>query len=474
MTQTSQWQQEDKNRYLRLAIVILVPLSGVIVGLLGSQELVVVALGGMVALLSTIIVLRRPPVGVLGLVVLSFLVPTTIGTGTATNVHMIVPGLALVAGLFLVQVSTGPSYYIRPAVRSIYLSLFLFIAATLLAFLVGQLRWYSVDPAPMPAQLAQLAVLVLLPSLVPIMDRYFVSEQWLRRLVWLFLGLGSVQILLTFFPSVRQALSFVFIQSPKSSLFWIWIVCLAFGQAFFNRDLSGFWRVTMAGLTAAALYFSLAITFQWASGWLPPLIGLVSIMWAARPRVAAVATVLMLMLGVFFASDFVDLLLINEEYSAVTRLEAWKIVFGMVMERSPLFGFGPANYHFYTTEYSILGWNVAFNTHNQYIDLLAQTGLLGTAAFLWYAVSSGTLLWRLRGYHISSGFLRALSYSLFGGLIGMLASGMLADWFLPFVYNITLSGMRDAVPAWIFLGASLSLHKIASGNGGSGAVQRAS
>jgi O-antigen ligase len=326
----------------------------------------------------------------------------------------------------------------------------------------------------MSAQLAQLAILVLLPCLVPLMDRYFVTEQWLRRLVWLFLGLGSLQVVLTFFPSVRQALSFVFIQNPKSSLFWIWIVCLAFGQAFFNRDLAGFWRIVLAGLAAAALFIGLVISFQWASGWLPPLIGLISIMWAAKPRVAAVATVLALMLGAFFVSDFVDLLLINEEYSAVTRLEAWKIVTGMVMERSPLFGFGPANYHFYTTEYSILGWNVAFNTHNQYIDILAQTGLLGTAAFLWFSVSTGTLLWRLRGYQISSGFLRALSYSLFGGLIGMLASGMLADWFLPFVYNITLSGMRDAVPAWIFVGASLSLHKIASGNGGSGAVQRAS
>jgi hypothetical protein len=55
----------------------------------------------------------------------------------------------------------------------------------------------------------------------------------------------------------------------------------------------------------------------------------------------------------------------------------------------------------------------------------------------------------------------------------MLASGMLADWFLPFVYNITLSGMRDAVPAWIFVGASLSLHQIAASIDASGSVQRA-
>jgi hypothetical protein len=81
---------------------------------------------------------------------------------------------------------------------------------------------------------------------------------------------------------------------------------------------------------------------------------------------------------------------------------------------------------------------------------------------LWYSISTGGLLWRLRGYQRFSGFLRALSYSLFGGLIGMVASGMLADWLLPFVYNITLAGMRDAVPGWIFLGAALSLHRVAT------------
>jgi O-antigen ligase len=172
--------------------------------------------------------------------------------------------------------------------------------------------------------------------------------------------------------------------------------------------------------------------------------------------------VVMLILGVIFASEVVELLLINEEYSAVTRAEGWKIVIGMVMERAPLLGFGPANYRFYTTEYPILGWNVQFNSHNQYVDLLAQTGLLGTGAFLWYSISTGALLWRLRGYQRSSGFLTALSYSLFGGLIGMVASGMLADWLLPFVYNITLAGMRDAVPGWILLGAALSLHRLSS------------
>ena len=460
MIRPREWHQGSKNR--RLAIVVLVLLSGPIIGLFGSQQLIVMALGGIAALLSTVIVLKRPPVGLLGLIMLSFLVPITIGTGTGTVVNMSVVGLALVVGAFLLEVLTGESQNVRLTVPSIYLSLSFFIAATLLAFLVGQLPWYPVDPAPMTAQLAQLGVLVLLPCLIFMMDRYIVTEQWLRRLVWLFLGFGGVYIFLTFFPSVRAALSFVVVQSPNGPLFWVWMTCLAFGQAFFNSQLSGLWRVVLVGITAVSLYMGLVITPEWASGWLPALIGLTALVWAARPRLGAVATVFMLILGAIFASEVIDALLINEEYSAVTRVEAWKIIIGMVMERSPLLGFGPANYRFYTTEYPILGWNVQFNSHNQYVDLLAQTGLLGAAAFLWYSISTGALLWRLRGHQIFSGFLRALSYSLFGGLIGMVAAGMLADWLLPFVYNITLAGMRDAVPGWMFLGAALSLHRVVS------------
>lgn len=463
MIRTSEWQGGIKNRYLRWAILVLVPLSGLAVGLAGSQPLIIMALGGIVALSSAILILKRPPVGVLALIVLSFAVPITIGTGTGTNVYMIVPGLALVVGIFLIEVLTGKPLVLLPSVQPIYLSLLIFVAAGMLAFLAGQLPWYPEDPAPITAQLAQLMVLVLLPALVPLMDRYFRSELWLKRLIWLFLGLGTVQVFLTFFPSVRSALSFVLIQSPKSSLFWVWIVCLAFGQAFFNSELSRFWRLFLFGITATALFIGLGISFEWASGWLPPLIGLTALVGAAKPRVAAVAGVIMLVLGVLYASTVVDLLLINEEYSAVTRVEAWKIILKMVMERSPLLGFGPANYRFYTVEYPILGWSVQFNSHNQYVDLLAQTGILGTAAFLWYSVSTGTLLWRLREDRRLSGFMRALVLSVFGGLVGTLVAGMLADWVLPYVYNITLSGMRDAIPGWIFMGAALSLHRIAAG-----------
>ena len=46
-----------------------------------------------------------------------------------------------------------------------------------------------------------------------------------------------------------------------------------------------------------------------------------------------------------------------EQWSWVTRLEAWQIVLE-ISKASPIFGLGFANYHFYTKLIPIMGWYV--------------------------------------------------------------------------------------------------------------------
>jgi hypothetical protein len=43
-------------------------------------------------------------------------------------------------------------------------------------------------------------------------------------------------------------------------------------------------------------------------------------------------------------------------------------------------------------------------------------------------------------------------------LVATLVSGMLGDWFLPFVYNVGLAGMRSSILFWVFMGGLLSLY----------------
>jgi hypothetical protein len=159
------------------------------------------------------------------------------------------------------------------------------------------------------------------------------------------------------------------------------------------------------------------------------------------------------------------LLLADEEYSAMTRWEAWRIL-AEIVKVNPVLGLGPANYYHYTPLFPILGWAVNFNSHNQYVDIVAQTGLLGLSCFLWFVWELGRLGWRMR-VRVPDGFARAYLYGALGGLGGTLAAGLLGDWVLPFVYNIGLGGTRTSLLGWLFLGGLVVLEKLyASGDRG--------
>jgi O-antigen ligase len=145
-------------------------------------------------------------------------------------------------------------------------------------------------------------------------------------------------------------------------------------------------------------------------------------------------------------------------YSWVTRLEAWRILIEIV-KINPILGLGFGTYYWITPLFPILGWNVSFNSHSQYLDILAQTGILGLACFLWFVWEVGRLGWRLRD-RVPDGFPRAYVYSALGGLAGTLVAATLVDWILPFVYNIGLAGFRASILAWIFMGGLVSLNHI--------------
>jgi O-antigen ligase len=152
-------------------------------------------------------------------------------------------------------------------------------------------------------------------------------------------------------------------------------------------------------------------------------------------------------------------LVAGEQYSIDSRWVAYGIVLELARS-NPLLGLGMANYHFYTPLIPIWGWYVQFNSHNQYIDLIAQTGLIGLGCYFWFVAAVGRLGWRLRT-KVGDGFARAYVYGALGGLAGMLVAGWLGDWVLPFVYNIGLIGLRASLLGWMFLGGLLVIEKLA-------------
>ena len=151
----------------------------------------------------------------------------------------------------------------------------------------------------------------------------------------------------------------------------------------------------------------------------------------------------------------------SDQYSYVTRVEAWKILLNEIIKVNPVFGLGPANYRFYTPLFPIMGYWVEFNSHNNYIDIIAQIGVLGLLAILWFAWEEWKLGWSMLKQNLG-GFGNAYVVGAMGGLVGMLVAGMLGDWVIPFVYNVGLKGFRASVLGWIFLGGLVALQQIKS------------
>jgi hypothetical protein len=81
--------------------------------------------------------------------------------------------------------------------------------------------------------------------------------------------------------------------------------------------------------------------------------------------------------------------------------------------------------------------------------------------YLWFALALGRLGWRLRT-QVTDGFATAYVYGVLAGLAGTLATGMLADWVIPFVYNIGLKGFRSSAMAWIFMGGLVAIERLSS------------
>ncbi len=108
-------------------------------------------------------------------------------------------------------------------------------------------------------------------------------------------------------------------------------------------------------------------------------------------------------------------------------------------------------------------------THNNYIDILSQTGIVGLFFCLWFF---GALGWT--GYKLSlrlkgtAEFSEGLANATLAGWVGCIVAMGLGDWLFPFVYTQTIAGFDYAVYSWILLGGMAALGSIYQGESGQG------
>lgn len=331
-----------------------------------------------------------------------------------------------------------------------------FMMVATLAFITGQFPWHPTEPAPFDAQVGGLGIFLISGSTFLLMAFELKSIKVLKRLTFLFLLVAG--ILAFTHPFFGEHPLVGTIRGTLGALFWVWFVAVALGQAIFNQTLSRKIRLILIALVVFSIAHRTVTLTSQVSGWLPMIATAGIFLFLARPVKAVGLAVVGGIVCLLNFNLILSTLLETEAYSLESRLAAlWTLL--EVVKVNPILGVGPANYYYYTKLYTISGWYVEFNSHNNYLDLLLQTGILGVLSFLWFSLETACTGWKLR-FHRLTGFENGYVHACLAGLVGTLVAGLLGDWFLPFVYNIGLEGLRSSLLAWFFLGGMVALARI--------------
>ena len=456
---SQKWIRHNSLLWQRWLVTAFVLLLAPAIGYVASPHYTRLVLVGMLGLVIGIAVvrllLRWPALGLVLLIPANMVVPFAIGTGTNTSIHATILLIALLLALWIYQMwSSGEGFRLYQS--GTIPPLLLLIVVAVLAFFSGQLPWFQSAHAPLPAQLGGLSVFVLSAGAFLLAVHRYEEQRWLEWTVWLLLVLGTIYVGFRVIPGMFRYSGYFYTWGSTSSQFWTWFVVLLFSQALLNDRLSVGWRGLLLAILAVTLYSILFQTGDWKSGWIPPLIAMGAVMLLRWWQ----TSFLMVAGGVVGIPILIGALIASDAYSYETRIDAWMVLLNIIRV-NPILGVGPANYYYYTPLFGIRGYAVQFNSHNQYFDIVLQAGVLGLACVLWFFAAVAQAGWRLR-HRVEDGFARAYVYGALGGLVATVASGFLGDWFLPFVYNVSLAGMRSSILAWLFLGGLIALERMSA------------
>jgi O-antigen ligase len=457
---------QTRDNLIRLVLILAVVALSMYLPLSMSRSRILQILVLVIGALGGLFLLKNPYPGFLLLIVGSILIPFDIGTGTSSAIN---PAIVLIAGLTVLwlfdMLILNQKFSFLPS-RALIPS-FLLAISVLFSFGIGQLPWFPIPGATINSQIGGMAIFLLSVALIFVAAHQIKSLVWLERLTWVFVFSAAYYLFFSHVipavaPSLTPMTRNMFSQGMSGSLFWVWTFAIAFSQALCNNRLKWYNRMLLFTIVAVAFYFRMIVTREWSSGWVPAVVAVIVIVlihfrWAGV-GLAVIGSFSLIIYGTMFS----NLLLRNNEYSYSTRLEAWEIALDII-KSSPIFGFGPANYHFYTTLFPIRGYFVQFNSHNNYIDLLLQVGIVGTLIFLWLMYEVWQTGWKIR-FTVPSGFSYAYVIGCLGGLVGTAAAGMFGDWVIPFVYNVGLHGFRASMLSFLFFGGLIALENIVRTN----------
>jgi O-antigen ligase len=454
---------KSRDKLLRWAVVVGLILASAGLGKLATRDirLINIALVGMIAVLAGIVVYKagRFEYSMLALIpvaaAMNFLKLRASGESQIAGSMMLT--MVLIGFWFVQLLAPGDRSRLKPS--ALNLPVLLFIAINVVSlFWANLLR----DPlvkiwATFPlVQLAALAVNILLPLLALLVFNKIHDVKMLRWLVGLMLAAGTFVIVAILFDLDL----FRYYEHGHRGLFPTWVGLFAYGLVLFHRRLPWWLKLPLIVLLAGWVYHAFLLNTAWLSGWLPLAFGcgILTFLYSKRLTLALLLIAVAVMVtnyGWFYEHIYVA----NVQEGSNRRPDLWEKNLRLV-SRHPLLGVGPAGYAPYYRTYHP---EDARSTHNNYFDVLGQTGLIGFAVFLWIwgaalrAANRTRLALKGRG-----GFTETYANVALAGILAAVFAMMLGDWTLPFAYNQGIIGFDNAVYTWIFTGGLFSLQHIIS------------
>jgi hypothetical protein len=422
--------------------------------------------------LGGLVLLQRPAWGLLLIVPAALVVPLPIDTGSEVKLNavtVLVPALLAVWGLEII-VRAGK---VRLAAGKVNPPLALFVIAGLLSLFIGLALWDPLVPRRdsfMLVQLAQWSIFAFSAGAFWLTANLAKDRRWLRWMTSTFLLIGGMLAFLVILSAGSGTLALQVSAAVNRGAalgrapFWMLLVALSAGQLLFNRDLKPVARIFLVAVLGAALVYAFVLQRQVTSHWLGISVALATLVWLRFPQLRWVAVIAFVVLAVAggLLSSVYDFAGGDAEWeeSGASRLVLIERVVEVTM-RNPVTGLGPAAYRPYANM-KPLAYGQAFwvapqiNSHNNYVDIFAHQGLLGLGLFAWFCFEIARLGRRLHRRY-PTGFAAGYVNGMMAAGLASLAIMMLADWILPFVYNIGFPGFQASVLVWLFLGGLVAL-----------------
>ncbi|HOU11929.1 MAG TPA: O-antigen ligase family protein [Anaerolineae bacterium] len=461
------------HRLWRTALVVGVLLAAAYLGRRPSMRWLMLFAAGAGGLL----LLRAPILGLYGILGAALMARIVIATGT--EVELNVATLLIPAVFLLWLVDRAGRRELHWANSRVDRPLLLFLLAGLIALLAGNVLW---DPAVPKSgnfwlvQLAQWGIFAFAALAFWLVANMAQDAARLEHLTWTFLFLGGGLAILRVAPGIGPVVQRMATIAVDRAPFWVLLTALAGGQLLFNDNLTRGRRLFLFLVAGAIFIYAFIVLRENVSNWVGVAAVAGTLVWMrfVKLRGAIITVVVLLILtGILFPSLY-EFAGGDDEWteSGGSRLALIERVIQVTM-RNPITGLGPASYRPYTSmeplRYGNALWIVPkVNSHNNYVDIFAHTGLLGFGLFLWFMSEIGWLGWQRSTQH-RSGFAGGYANGMFAAWAGSMVIMMFADWMLPFVYNIGFPGFQASLLVWLFFGGLVCVRG-GEGEGESGGV----